>query len=60
MELYCPEGGTVIDPFLGSGTTLLIAQQTGRTCIGGELNPDYCWEMIGRFQSRTGETAVKA
>lgn len=37
----CPEGGTVLDPFFGAGTTGLVAQQHGRNWIGCELNPDY-------------------
>lgn len=34
-------GGTVLDPFIGSGTTAEVAQRLGRDCIGIELNPDY-------------------
>lgn len=37
----CPEGGTVLDPFFGAGTTGLVAEQHGRNWIGCELNPDY-------------------
>lgn len=37
----CPEGGTVLDPFVGSGTTLEIAETLYRNSIGIELNPDY-------------------
>jgi DNA modification methylase len=37
----CPEGGVVLDPFVGSGTTLLVATQHHRRAIGIELNPDY-------------------
>ena len=37
----CPEGGTVLDPFGGSGTTGLVAQNNNRNAILLELNPEY-------------------
>jgi len=37
----CPAGGTVLDPFFGSGTTGLVAKQLDRHFIGIELNPEY-------------------
>lgn len=37
VELVCPEGGLVLDPFMGSGTTLLACEITGRTCIGVDI-----------------------
>lgn len=37
----CPEGGTVLDPFFGAGTTGLVADRLGRNAIGIELNPEY-------------------
>ena len=48
----CPEGGIVLDPFFGSGTTGLAAVQNGRQYIGIELNGEYCvlaGERIGGF-----------
>ncbi|ARR53448.1 site-specific DNA-methyltransferase [Rhizorhabdus wittichii DC-6] len=37
-----PEGGVVLDPFFGAGTTGLVARAEGRRFVGIELNPDYC------------------
>lgn len=37
----CPRGGVVLDPFLGSGTTSVVALKHGRQAIGIELNPEY-------------------
>ncbi|HET6455338.1 MAG TPA: site-specific DNA-methyltransferase, partial [Armatimonadota bacterium] len=42
-----PEGGMVLDPFAGAGTTLMVALQLGREAIGIELNAEYC-ELIER------------
>ncbi len=46
----CPPGGTVLDPFLGSGTTALVAREHGRKCIGIELNPEYCKLALNRLR----------
>lgn len=37
----CPEGGTVLDPFTGSGTTGAVAKRLRRNFIGVEINPEY-------------------
>lgn len=44
----CPKGGTVLDPFLGSGTTALVAAKLERQWIGIELNPEYAEIAIKR------------
>ncbi len=38
----CPAGGVVLDPFMGSGTTCMVAAMYQRNFIGFELNPEYC------------------
>ena len=47
-------GEVVIDPFLGSGTTLLGAETTGRRCYGIELDRAYCEVILQRFEKLTG------
>lgn len=37
----CPEGGVVLDPFMGAGTTGMVAKRWGRHYVGIELNPEY-------------------
>jgi len=41
LRLHSAEGQTVLDPFLGSGPTLLAAEQLGRVCYGIEIDPKY-------------------
>jgi DNA modification methylase len=51
-------GDVVIDPFLGSGSTLIAAEKTGRVCCGVELDPLYVDVIIRRFEAETGVAAV--
>ena len=51
--------GVILDPFLGSGTTLIAAQQLGRKCYGMELEPRYCDVAVKRWENLTGQKAVK-
>ena len=57
---YCPKGGTILDPTLGSGSTLIACEQTGRTCIGCEIEPAYVDVILARYKSLTGKKAKKA
>lgn len=49
----------VLDPFLGSGTTLVACEQLGRTCYGMEISPQYCQVIIDRWENLTGQKAEK-
>ena len=51
-------GQAVYEPFMGSGTTLIAAETTGRVCLGIELNPAYVDVAVERWQRFTGKTAV--
>ncbi len=53
-------GDIVLDSFLGSGTTLMAAERTGRICYGMELDPLYVDTAIRRWQTYTGGIAIHA
>jgi DNA modification methylase len=53
-------GNLVLDSFLGSGSTLMAAQRTGRICYGTEIEPVYVDTAIRRWQRDTGSHAIHA
>jgi DNA modification methylase len=53
-------GDIVLDAFLGSGTTVIAAERTGRRCCGLELDPGYVDTAIRRWQTLTGDQARHA
>ena len=56
----CSRPDTIIlDSFLGSGTTLIAAERTGRRCYGMEIEPKYCDVIIRRWEAETGRSAEK-
>lgn len=59
VENSTKSGETVLDPFLGSGTTLVACEQLGRTCYGMEISPQYCQVIIDRWEKLTGQKAEK-
>ena len=52
-------GEIVLDPFLGSGTTLIGAEVTGRICYGIEFEPKYCDVIVARWEKLTGKKAKR-
>src|SRR5258707_1224907 len=51
-------GQAIYDPFLGSGTSLIAAEMTGRICYGLELDPAYVDVIVRRWQLFTGRRAI--
>ena len=52
-------GDGVLDLFLGSGSTLIAGERTGRRCLGLEVAPRYVDVAIARWERFSGETAVR-
>jgi DNA modification methylase len=57
MKSSAPEQGLVFEPFGGSGSTLIGAEQTGRICYTMELTPAYVDVIVKRWENLTGKTA---
>jgi len=54
-KLVCPPGGTVLDPFAGSGVTAEACMLNGFDCILAEQNPEYCRDIRHRIRRWSGE-----
>jgi DNA modification methylase len=54
IKACCPTDGLVLDPFAGSGSTLIAAERTGRSCVAVELEPRYCDIALARFEALAG------
>ena len=50
----------ILDPFLGSGTTVIACEETGRICAGMELDPHYVDVIVRRWEAFTGDEARHA
>jgi hypothetical protein len=51
-------GDVVLEPFLGSGSTLIACHRMGKKCFGLELDPRYCDVVLRRYEAETGQTAT--
>lgn len=58
IERFSASEAIIVDPFLGSGTTMIAAEQLNRTCYGMEIDPHYCDVIVTRWQDFTGQTAT--
>ena len=58
MKSSLPKGGLCVEPFGGSGSTLMGAEKTGRRCYTMEITPAYCDVIVKRWQSFTGKEAT--
>ena len=52
-------GGVIVEPFGGSGTTLIAAERLGRVCYAMELDPGYCDVIVRRWEKTTGLKATR-
>lgn len=59
IENSSDKGNIILDLFLGSGSTLIACEQTGRNCYGVEIDPHYCDVIIKRWENYTNNKAVK-
>jgi DNA modification methylase len=59
IENNSSPGQAVYDPFVGSGTTIIAAEMTGRACHAIEISPAYCDVTVLRWQQFTGQTATR-
>lgn len=50
LSIGCPKGGIVLDPFVGSGTTMSVALQSGRTAIGIDISRDFCGYILEHLE----------
>jgi DNA modification methylase len=60
MQNNSSPGEAIYDPFIGSGTTLIAAQTTGRICLGLELDPAYVDVAVRRWMAFNGEKCGSA
>ena len=59
IQSFTPQGGSVLDCFGGTGTTMIACEQLGRKCYMMELDPHYCTVIIARWEKLTGQKAIK-
>ena len=59
IDKHSKAGALIVDPFAGSGTTIIAAEQTGRRCYAVEFVPAYCDVAVKRWEQATGRKAER-
>ena len=59
IKAFTNKGDIVVDPFMGSGTTMVASHQLGRVCYGMELDTKYCAVILQRYFDVTGNNPKK-
>lgn len=57
INAYTDAADNIYDPFMGSGSTLIAAENTNRTAYGAEISPKYCDIIVDRWERHTGQKA---
>lgn len=60
VETHSRPGHSILDPFAGTGTTVIAAEMTGRVCYAVEVSPAYCDVAVRRWSKFTGRDAILA
>jgi site-specific DNA-methyltransferase (adenine-specific) len=60
VRMFSFQGDTVLDPFCGTGTTLLAAMKCGRNSVGIEVDPEYCRMTTTRLRAESGKLFARA
>lgn len=55
LDIHCRSGRIVFEPFTGTGTTLIAADQLNRKCYGIEISPQYVAVILERWSKATGK-----
>jgi DNA modification methylase len=60
VRLYSDEGDSILDPFVGSGTTIIACERQGRRAFAMEIEPRYVDVSVRRWEAYTGGKAERA
>lgn len=59
FDSYGHDGDVILDPFVGSGMSIIAAEQSDRIVVGCELSPAYCDVIVARWEAFTGQKATR-